>query len=612
MGRPRLNNSSSGSSGPDSSGSSASSSSADSTSKSERSSSTSDSFNVGFLVDVRVEFNIGLNVGFDGFDVGFAVDWRLAADGWHAQIERVDERDHQRDHGNRGGGGGINHSSYAGSDPAAPADQTVADATTTPPETPPEVPAAAEASRSASVAVSDRKRRQFEQLAGGARGVDSVTRSTAVSAAPSQPDISQVGPVVVDVAVNPPAAPQAVTALTASTYPVPQTNLVAPQPLSAAPTEPPGNVVSGVVSGVLGLAGLGPLAPDSPTPPVDSPVGWAVVALVRSRRFEQAVTEEASNLPSGRTLTSQTIDGVVTGDLTAAGDQGDRQALADTSTMQLSAPVSADVASATTTSTTTFAQLKAATPQTQQSGRAPAADTTAPTVNITGPAGGATVSGTVPVGANASDNKGVVGVQFLVNGAALGTEDKTAAYSVSWNTTTVGNGVYTLTAVARDAAGNKTTSAPVTVTVDNAAQIPVTITAITVNTHPSAVAISGNNAYVYGGDVISTINTTTKTVTDQTALYNDPPAITADGRKYVPNPNLYYQGNAPYDSVDVINTATGAVIKNIPLPLCYDCYSAPLRSPRCGDQSRRSAGVRQRGLLHRHRYRLDHCDGHRH
>jgi DNA-binding beta-propeller fold protein YncE len=117
----------------------------------------------------------------------------------------------------------------------------------------------------------------------------------------------------------------------------------------------------------------------------------------------------------------------------------------------------------------------------------------------------------------------------------------------------------------------------VTVTVDNAAppQIPVSITEITVDTYPSAVAISGNNAYVYGGDVIWTIDTTTKTVTDWVALYNDPPAITPDGRMYVPNPNLWYQGNAPYDSVDVIDTATGTVIKNIPLPLCYDCYSAP-------------------------------------
>ena len=107
-------------------------------------------------------------------------------------------------------------------------------------------------------------------------------------------------------------------------------------------------------------------------------------------------------------------------------------------------------------------------------------------------------------------------------------------------------------------------------------QIPVTVTAIPFTTYPSAVATSGNDVYVYGGDVISTIDTSTNAVTDQTSLYNDPPAVTSDGRMYVPNPNLYYQGNAPYDSVDVIDTATGAVIKNIPIPICYDCaYSNP-------------------------------------
>ena len=41
------------------------------------------------------------------------------------------------------------------------------------------------------------------------------------------------------------------------------------------------------------------------------------------------------------------------------------------------------------------------------------ADTTAPTVSLTAPANGATVSGTINVTANASDNVGVVGVQFL-------------------------------------------------------------------------------------------------------------------------------------------------------------------------------------------------------
>ena len=96
-------------------------------------------------------------------------------------------------------------------------------------------------------------------------------------------------------------------------------------------------------------------------------------------------------------------------------------------------------------------------------------DTTPPTVNITSPANGATASGTTTVSASASDNVGVAGVQFLLDSVAFGSEDTTAPYSVSWNTTTVSNGSHTLSATARDAAGNKTTSAPVTVTVSNSA-----------------------------------------------------------------------------------------------------------------------------------------------
>jgi hypothetical protein len=93
-------------------------------------------------------------------------------------------------------------------------------------------------------------------------------------------------------------------------------------------------------------------------------------------------------------------------------------------------------------------------------------DTQSPTVNITSPAGG-TVAGTVNVNANAADNIGVIGVQFLLNGANLGAEDVAAPYTVSWNTVAVGNGAYTLTARARDAAGNTTTSTGVLVTVSN-------------------------------------------------------------------------------------------------------------------------------------------------
>ena len=61
----------------------------------------------------------------------------------------------------------------------------------------------------------------------------------------------------------------------------------------------------------------------------------------------------------------------------------------------------------------------------------------------------------------------MIGVQFQYNGVNLGAEDTSAPYAVTAYTTSVPNGRYTLTAIARDAAGNRTTSAPVTVTVSN-------------------------------------------------------------------------------------------------------------------------------------------------
>lgn len=92
-------------------------------------------------------------------------------------------------------------------------------------------------------------------------------------------------------------------------------------------------------------------------------------------------------------------------------------------------------------------------------------DVTPPTVSLTAPAQDATVSGTVTVSATASDNLGVVGVQFLLDGANLGAEDTTSPYSISWDATTSSNGSHTLSAHARDAAGNTTISSPVSVTV---------------------------------------------------------------------------------------------------------------------------------------------------
>jgi hypothetical protein len=94
-------------------------------------------------------------------------------------------------------------------------------------------------------------------------------------------------------------------------------------------------------------------------------------------------------------------------------------------------------------------------------------DTPPPTVALSAPVNGATVSGTITVSATATDNTGVVGVQFQLNGTNLGAEDTTKPFSISWNTSGVTPGPYTLTAVARDAAGNAASSAPLTINISS-------------------------------------------------------------------------------------------------------------------------------------------------
>jgi hypothetical protein len=75
------------------------------------------------------------------------------------------------------------------------------------------------------------------------------------------------------------------------------------------------------------------------------------------------------------------------------------------------------------------------------------------------------------VTATASDDVGVAGVQFQLDLNPLGAERTSPPYSVSWNTTTTSNGPHSLTAVARDAAGNRSQST-VNVTVSNTSQNP--------------------------------------------------------------------------------------------------------------------------------------------
>ena len=121
--------------------------------------------------------------------------------------------------------------------------------------------------------------------------------------------------------------------------------------------------------------------------------------------------------------------------------------------------VSSHTTSATATATFDAVSITSST--------APPPDTTPPTVAITAPASGATISGTVSVTGSANDNVGVAGVQFELDGTTLGAEITTAPYTVAWNTAGATNGSHMLTAIARDAAGNMATSSGVAVTVNN-------------------------------------------------------------------------------------------------------------------------------------------------
>jgi uncharacterized protein (TIGR03118 family) len=93
-------------------------------------------------------------------------------------------------------------------------------------------------------------------------------------------------------------------------------------------------------------------------------------------------------------------------------------------------------------------------------------DIVAPTVAITAPAEGATVSGSVPLTVNAVDNVGVVSVEYFVGGVSIGTST-TVPFTLNWNSNSVANGARTVTAQAKDAFGNATSALAVNVTVNN-------------------------------------------------------------------------------------------------------------------------------------------------
>jgi hypothetical protein len=129
-------------------------------------------------------------------------------------------------------------------------------------------------------------------------------------------------------------------------------------------------------------------------------------------------------------------------------------------------------------------------------------DTTPPTVSLTAPSGGATVSNLVALTANASDNvggSGIASVIFRVDGSPVGTVSS-GPYTMNWNSTSLPNGTHSVQAVASDVAGNQTTSASVSVSVANL-----------VDTTPPTVTLTAPAA----SDVVSNTVTLTATAVDE-------------------------------------------------------------------------------------------------
>ena len=147
--------------------------------------------------------------------------------------------------------------------------------------------------------------------------------------------------------------------------------------------------------------------------------------------------------------------------------------------------------------------------QLYQSAPTSSGDSTAPTVSMSAPANASTVSGSaVIVSATASDNVGLAGVQFKLDGANLGAEDTSAPYSITWNTAQVSGGSHSLTAVARDTSNNTTTSSPVAVTVSNPSAFDFSL------------STGGAQSVVRGSSVTNTITATLASGTAQSVTYS--------------------------------------------------------------------------------------------
>ncbi len=198
-------------------------------------------------------------------------------------------------------------------------------------------------------------------------------------------------------------------------------------------------------------------------------------------------------------------------------------------------------------------------------------DTTPPVISNLAPVDGTTVSGTVSLTANVSDDTAVKQVEFLINGSVVGT-DSTSPYSAAWNSTAVANGSVTYSVRATDSSDNQSLSTANNLTVKNDAAAPI-ISFIQPPTPKSGDTVSGSvslsaNAsddigvtkveFLVNGVVLGTVNASPYTVTWNTA-FNPNGAASITAKAYDGSGNVT---TTPAVNLTINNTQAPSVLSN--------------------------------------------------
>ena len=251
-------------------------------------------------------------------------------------------------------------------------------------------------------------------------------------------------------------------------------------------------ISSGTSTGTFVAAAAKPTTPQSAT----------VTATLNGSSSSALLSVQAPVLLTSVACTPTTLNSGGTSTCTVTLNQaspsgGTAVGLTNSNTAVLSVPASVTVASGASSATfsaaaavVTASQSAVVTASTGTSSQSISltilfADNVPPTVSVSSPTAGQTVSGTITLSASAFDNVGVAWVQFKVDGANVGPQISASPYNYSLVTTSLTNATHTIAVVASDLSGNTATSATISITVSNTSK-PIASVQIAAKASPAA------------------------------------------------------------------------------------------------------------------------------